>query len=46
MNKLFIKCNHKNLTSGKKEVLIALEHLGKSSVQVKSSYFFILRKKC
>ena len=44
MNKLFIKCNHKNLTSGKKEVLIALEHLGKSSVQVKSSYFFILRK--
>ena len=37
LNKLFIKRNHQNLTSTKKEVLITLKYLGKTSLQVKNS---------
>ena len=43
LNKLFIKYNHKNLTSAKKEVLITLEYLGKTSLQVKKQLKDIFR---
>ena len=49
VNKLFIKRNYKNLTSAKKEVLITLEYLGKTSLQVKKTvkgHISILSKKC
>ena len=35
LNKLFIKRNHKSLTAAKKEVLITLEYLAKTCLQVK-----------
>ena len=35
LNKFFIKHNHQNLTSTKEEVLITLEYLEKTSLQVK-----------
>ena len=37
LKKLFIKCNYKNLKSAKREVLITLEYLGKTSLQVKKT---------
>ena len=43
LNKQFIKRNHKNLTSAKKEVLITLEYLGKTSLQVKKQLKDIFR---
>ena len=43
LNKLFIKRNHQKLTSAKKEVLITLEFLGKTSLQVKKQLKDIFR---
>ena len=43
LNKLFPKLNHQNLTSTKKEVLITLEYLGKTSLQVKRQLKDIFR---
>ena len=43
LNKLFIKRDHQNLTSTKKEVLITLEYLGKRSLQVKKQLKDIFR---
>ena len=43
LNNLFIKRNHKSLTSTKKEVLITLEYLGKTSLQVKKQLKEIFR---
>ena len=37
LNKLFIKRNHQKLTSANKEVLITLEFLEKTSLQVKKT---------
>ena len=46
---LFIKRNHQNLTSTKKEIPITLQYLGKTSLQVKKKtvkgHFSILSKK-
>ena len=39
LNRLFIKRNHQKLTSAKKEVLITLEFLGETSLQVKKQLF-------
>ena len=43
LNKLFIKRDHQNLKSTKKEVLITLEYLGKRSLQVKKQLKDIFR---
>ena len=43
LNKLFIKRNHQNLTSTKKAVLITLQYLGKTSLQVKKQLKDIFR---